>query len=103
MELGNAMHLFRTKSAARIMAESETTGSGLKKTLSALDLTTLGVGAIIGTGFLVLPGGAPPPGAGPAIMLSFVFAGIACVFSALCYAEFASMLPIAGSAYTYTY
>lgn len=95
--------LFRTKPTQVILAETEASEGGLKKTLSALDLTTLGVGAIIGTGIFVLTGVAAATKAGPAIMLSFAFAGIACVFSALCYAEFASMLPIAGSAYTYAY
>ncbi len=94
--------LFRTKPVERILAESEASGS-LKKSLSAVDLTALGVGAIIGTGIFVLVGVGASLKAGPAITLSFVFAGLACVFSALCYAEFASMLPIAGSAYTYAY
>lgn len=96
-------NLFRTKAVAQILAETESSSGGLKRTLSALDLTTLGVGAIIGTGIFVLTGVAAATQAGPGIMLSFVFAGVACIFSALCYAEFASMLPIAGSAYTYTY
>lgn len=98
-----AKGLFRTKPTEHILAESGASDHSLKRTLSALDLTALGIGAIIGTGIFVLTGVAAATQAGPAIMLSFVFAGIACIFSALCYAEFASMLPIAGSAYTYAY
>jgi APA family basic amino acid/polyamine antiporter len=71
--------------------------------LGPVGLTSLGVGAIIGTGIFVLVGKAAHDAAGPALMLSFVVAGIACIFSALCYAEFASMVPVAGSAYTYAY
>ncbi len=97
------MNLFRTKSTEQILSECESQHTSLKKSLSAFDLTALGVGAIIGTGIFVLTGVAAATQAGPAITLSFSFAGIACVFSALCYAEFASMLPIAGSAYSYAY
>src|SRR5207237_3422548 len=68
-----------------------------------VQLTSLGVGAIIGTGIFILTGVAAHDRTGPALMLSFVLAGIACVFAALCYAEFASMVPVAGSAYTYAY
>ncbi|MGZ5245080.1 MAG: amino acid permease [Bacteroidia bacterium] len=77
--------------------------SELKKTLGAWNLIALGIGAIIGTGIFVLTGTAAANYAGPAIVLSFIFSGIACAFAALCYAEFASMLPIAGSAYTYAF
>lgn len=76
---------------------------GLHRTLSALNLTTLGVGAVIGAGIFVLTGTAAAQYAGPGIVISFIIAGIACVFAGLCYAEFASMIPIAGSAYTYAY
>ncbi len=75
----------------------------LKRALSALNLVALGIGAIIGAGIFVLTGSAAAQYAGPAIVLSFVLAGIGCVFAGLCYAEFASMIPIAGSAYTYGY
>src|SRR5512137_2236 len=75
----------------------------LRRILGPIQLTSLGVGAIIGTGIFVLTGKAAHDNAGPALILSFVVSGIACVFAALCYAEFASMVPVAGSAYTYAY
>ena len=75
----------------------------LRRVLGPVQLTSLGVGAIIGTGIFVLTGQAAHDKAGPAIILSFVVSGIACVFAAMCYAEFASMVPVAGSAYTYAY
>src|SRR5512141_3123097 len=75
----------------------------LRRVLGPVQLTALGVGAIIGTGIFILTGVAAHDRTGPALMLSFVLAGIACVFAALCYAEFASMVPVAGSAYTYAY
>ena len=78
-------------------------GVPLKRTLSALNLVTLGIGAIIGAGFFVLTGHAAAENAGPAVALSFVLGGIACAFAGLCYAEMASTVPIAGSAYTYAY
>ncbi len=97
-----ANQLFRTKSLNSMVADME--GSHrLKRTLGPISLTALGVGAIIGTGIFVLVGKAAANQAGPAIMLSFVVAGLACVFAALCYAEFASMAPVAGSAYNYAY
>ena len=82
--------------------------AGLNKTLTAFDLIMLGVGAIIGSGIFTVvgiaaAGGSQGPGAGPALVISMVIASIACIFSALCYSEFASMIPVAGSAYTYTY
>lgn len=98
--------LFRKKSVAQLQKDSE--NSSLKRTLTAFDLTMLGIGAIVGTGIFVLTGeaaaGTPDAlGAGPAITISFVITGLACAFAALCYAEFASMIPISGSAYTYAY
>ena len=75
----------------------------LKRALTAKHLVMLGIGAIIGAGIFVLTGQAAAMHAGPAIVLSFVFAGIACAFAGLCYAEFASMLPVSGSAYSYSY
>ncbi len=94
--------LFRTKSMDAMVDEMGM-HHGLKRTLGPVALTSLGVGAIIGTGIFVLVGKAAADQAGPAIMLSFVVAGLACVFAALCYAEFASMAPVAGSAYNYAY
>ncbi len=84
-----------------IREEAET--GGLKRTLGPVNLTLLGIGAIIGAGIFVLTGHAAAENAGPAIAVSFILSAIACVFSGLCYAEFASMLPIAGSAYSYAY
>ena len=75
----------------------------MKRALGALNLTTLGIGAIIGAGIFVLTGTAAANYAGPAIVYSFIFAGLGCLFAGLCYAEFAAMIPIAGSAYTYGY
>ena len=96
-------NLLKTKSIEQLVSDVEHGGKALKRSLSAWDLTLLGVGAIIGTGIFVLTGTAAANQAGPAIMLSYLAAGLACGFAALCYAEFASMVPIAGSAYTYAY
>src|SRR5436190_15049585 len=96
-------HLLKTKSIEQLVGDVEHGHKSLKRTLSGLDLTLLGVGAIIGTGIFVLTGTAAANQAGPAITLSYLAAGLACGFAALCYAEFASMIPIAGSAYTYAY
>lgn len=95
------MNLFRTKSitAMRTLAQS----SGMKKSLGAMDLILLGIGCVIGTGIFVLTGVAAAQYAGPAVMASFIISGIACAFAGLAYAEFASIVPSAGSAYTYTY
>ncbi|MEI6123753.1 MAG: amino acid permease [Bacteroidota bacterium] len=87
----------------KLMEESVDKDHGLKRTLTATNLTTLGIGAIIGAGIFVLTGQAAAQYAGPAIVFSFIISGIACAFAGLCYAEFASMIPIAGSAYTYSY
>jgi len=98
------MSLFATKSIDRIRAEAASGGEhGLKRVLTATDLTTLGIGAIIGTGIFVLTGQAAAAHAGPAIVLSMVLAGFASALAGLCYAEFASTVPISGSAYTYGY
>src|SRR3954452_17522343 len=96
-------NLLRTKSIEQLVGDVEQGGKALKRTLTALDLTLLGIGAIIGTGIFVLTGTAAANQAGPGIVLSYVLAGLACGFAALCYAEFSSMIPIAGSAYTYAY
>jgi APA family basic amino acid/polyamine antiporter len=95
-------NLLKTKSIEQLVGDVEK-GQHLKRALTAVDLTLLGIGAIIGTGIFVLTGTAAANQAGPAITLSYVLAGLACGFAALCYAEFASMIPIAGSAYTYAY
>lgn len=92
------MKLFRKKPVG-----NELSTSSLNRVLGALDLTMLGVGAIIGTGVFVLTGVAAAKYAGPALIISFIIAGLACVFAALCYSEFASMIPQSGSAYTYGY
>ncbi|MBS2968025.1 amino acid permease [Metabacillus sp. KIGAM252] len=97
------MNLFRKKSINQIISDSGSKGISLNKTLGAFDLTMLGIGAIIGTGIFVLTGVAAAEHAGPALVLSFILAGIACAFAALCYAEFASSVPVSGSAYTYSY
>src|SRR5262245_12413078 len=98
------MSLFATKPISQIIAEAEETGEGtLKKALSALDLTTLGIGAIIGTGIFVLTGQAAGKHAGPAVIVSMILAGVVSAFAALCYSEFAASVPIAGSAYAYGY
>src|SRR5215210_4848228 len=130
-----ASQLFKTKSPELLMREAEAPERLMKRSLTALDLTALGIGAIIGTGIFALTGtaaageqvqagvsklGTPVmnfiqswimhsdvvmgrPGAGPAVVFSFVVAAIACGFAALCYAELASMIPVSGSAYTYSY
>src|SRR6184192_1392107 len=97
-----ASQLFRTKPLSLLLAE-EAGDHRLRRILGPVQLTALGVGAIIGTGIFILTGVAAHDRTGPALMLSFVLAGLACVFAALCYAEFASMVPVAGSAYTYAY
>jgi APA family basic amino acid/polyamine antiporter len=97
-----ASNLFRTKPLSLLLAE-EAGENRLRRILGPGQLTALGVGAIIGTGIFILTGVAAHDRTGPALMLSFVLAGLACVFAALCYAEFASMVPVAGSAYTYAY
>jgi len=100
------MGLWTKKSIAVLQQEAaaaDTDGHQLKRALGALNLTTLGIGAIIGAGIFVLTGTAAAQYAGPAIVLSFILAGLGCLFAGLCYAEFASMIPIAGSAYTYGY
>ena len=96
------MNLFRRKSIAGLQADAAA-DHGLKRALGPMALTLLGIGAIIGTGIFVLTGTVAAQNAGPAVVLSFVFAGIASIFAALCYSEFAALVPIAGSAYTYGY
>ncbi|MFN7932017.1 MAG: amino acid permease [Bryobacteraceae bacterium] len=96
------MSLFATKSVEQIRAESEGE-HGLKRTLDATQLVALGIGAIIGAGLFSLTGIAASHHAGPAVTLSFLLAAFGCAFAGLCYSEFATMIPIAGSAYTYSY
>jgi APA family basic amino acid/polyamine antiporter len=95
------MELFARKPLAQLKAEAE--GSPLKRSLGPWNLTALGIGAIIGTGIFVLTGTVASTNAGPAIVISMVISAVGCVFAGLCYAEFASMVPVAGSAYTYAY
>ena len=96
-----ANSLFRTKSIDRLMADSGE--GGLKRTLGPWSLIALGIGAIIGAGLFVRTAAAIAERAGPSVVLAFIVAGVGCAFAGLCYAEFASMIPIAGSAYTYSY
>ncbi|WP_269856522.1 amino acid permease [Streptomyces sp. RPT161] len=95
--------MFRTKSVEQSIQDTEEPEHALRKSLSALDLTVFGVGVIIGTGIFVLTGQVARSYAGPAVALSFVAAGVVCALAALCYAEFASTVPVAGSAYTFSY
>src|SRR4029434_10400792 len=99
--------LFRRKPVDQAVSEVEG-GTTLRRTLTAVDLTLLGVGAIVGAGIFssvgqMAAGGEHYPGAGPGLMLSFVLTALACGFAAMCYAEIAAMVPLAGSAYTYAY
>ncbi len=98
------MSLTRTKSIDKLLAEGAATGEGtLKRTLGPGALVALGIGAIIGAGLFVRTAAAIADRAGPSVVLAFLVAGVGCAFAGLCYAEFASMIPIAGSAYTYSY
>src|SRR5512142_2901481 len=100
--------LFRRKSLARLLGETADPGHQLRRALGPLQLTLLGVGAIIGAGIFstvgtAAAGGAEHIGAGPAVVLSFLLVAVACGFAALCYSELAAMVPVSGSAYTYAY
>jgi APA family basic amino acid/polyamine antiporter len=95
--------LFATKSLEQLTREADSEASGLKRVLGPWHLIFLGVGAIVGAGIFVITGHAAAQYAGPAVTLSFMLAGLTCAFAGLCYAEFASLIPIAGSAYTYAY
>ena len=97
------MSLFRTKSIEASIAETVEEEYQLKKNLTAVDLTVFGIGVIIGAGIFTLTGRAAAQYAGPAIVISFVIAAFACGLAALCYAEFASTVPVSGSAYTFSY
>jgi APA family basic amino acid/polyamine antiporter len=96
-------NLFRKKSLAALMEMPEENSHSLKRTLTAASLIALGIGAIIGAGLFVRTAAAAANNAGPSVTLGFVLAGVGCAFAGLCYAEFASMIPVAGSAYTYSY
>ena len=96
-------NLFKVKPLDHLYAEAADTSKGLKRTLDATNLISLGIGAIIGTGIFVLTGTAAAVHAGPALVLAFILSGIGCAFAGLCYAEYASMIPISGSAYAYAY
>ncbi|KAB2349592.1 amino acid permease [Actinomadura rudentiformis] len=97
------MSLFRTKSVEQSIQDTEEPGHRLRRDLSALDLVIFGVGVIIGTGIFVLTGQVAKDKAGPAVAISFILAAVVCGLAALCYAEFASTVPVAGSAYTFSY
>lgn len=97
------MNLFVKKPLKLLLAEAADSEKGLKRTLGSWSLVALGIGAIIGAGLFSLTGIAAAENAGPAVTLSFILAAIGCAFAGLCYAEFASMIPVAGSAYTYSY
>src|SRR5215475_5938128 len=96
--------LFKRKPLARLMAEADEVGEHtLKRSLGWMNLVALGIGGIIGAGLFVRTAAAIADRSGPSVVLAFVLAGVGCAFAGLCYAEFASMIPIAGSAYTYSY
>jgi APA family basic amino acid/polyamine antiporter len=98
------MSLFVKKPMSVLLGEASATGEGtLKRTLSSTSLVALGIGAIIGAGLFSITGMAAADYAGPGIMISFIIAAVGCGLAGLCYAEFASMIPVAGSAYTYSY
>ena len=96
-------NLFRKKDIVAILREAESTNGGLKRTLTATNLVALGIGAIIGTGIFVITGQAAAQYAGPALTISFVISAIGCIFAGFCYAEFAAMIPVSGSVYSYSY
>src|SRR5690242_3314056 len=97
------MSLFATKSISRILKEAEGGAHQLKRTLGAAQLVALGIGAIIGAGLFSMTGLAAAQNAGPAVVFSLIIASVGCALAGLCYSEFACMLPVSGSAYTYAY
>src|SRR5215470_11414713 len=97
------MHNFFAKKNLKDLLQEASAGHGLRRVLGPWNLITLGIGAIIGAGIFVITGQVAAQFAGPAIVISFVLAAITCALAGLCYAEFASMIPLAGSAYTYSY
>src|SRR3954454_8181384 len=100
---GGIMSVFRTKTVEQSIADTDDPDHSLRRELSVVDLTVFGIGVVIGTGIFVLTGKAAGGQAGPAVAISFVVAGFVCALAALCYAEFASTVPVAGSAYTFSY
>ncbi|HZN03877.1 MAG TPA: amino acid permease, partial [Candidatus Polarisedimenticolia bacterium] len=96
-------NLWIRKPLDKLVAEAGDSEKGLKRTLGPLNLIALGIGAIIGAGLFVRTAAAIAERSGPSVTLGFIVAGIGCAFAGLCYAEFASMIPVAGSAYTYSY
>src|SRR5438874_10398247 len=97
-------NLFAKKPLARLMAEAQQVGEhSLKRSLGPINLVALGIGGIIGAGLFVRTAAAIADRAGPSVVIAFIVAGFGCAFAGLCYAEFASMIPVAGSAYTYSY
>ena len=97
------MSIWKRKPLSQLLNEAEDSEKGLKKTLTASGLVALGIGAIIGAGLFSITGLAASMNAGPAITISFLVAAFGCIFAGLCYAEFSSMIPVAGSAYTYSF
>ena len=97
------MSLFVKKSIEGLLAQASDSEKGLKRSLGPVNLIALGIGAIIGAGLFVRTAAAAGESAGPAVIISFIIAAVGCAFAGLCYAEFASMIPVAGSAYTYAY
>jgi APA family basic amino acid/polyamine antiporter len=95
--------LFRTKSLQDMMQSASDSEHSLKRALSATSLIFIGIGCIVGTGIFVITGTAAAQYAGPALSISFIISAVLCMFVALCYTEFASMIPISGSAYSYAY
>lgn len=98
-----ANNLFRTKSPQQMMEAASGSEHGLKRALTATNLVFVGIGCIVGTGIFVITGTAAAQYAGPALSISFLISAVVCMFVALCYTEFASMIPISGSAYSYAY
>ena len=94
------MSLFRTKPVATLIAESTGGEHGMKRVLGPVNLISLGIGSVVGAGIFVLAGTSAANYAGPAIVLSYILCGVSCLFAGLCYAEFATQIPVAGSAYT---
>src|SRR5213595_1661141 len=97
------MSLFIRKPLSQLMSDTDSSEKSLKRTLGPMSLIGLGIGAIIGAGLFIRTAAAAGGHAGPAVVIGFVIAAVGCAFAGLCYAEFASMIPIAGSAYTYSY
>ncbi|GAB6122853.1 hypothetical protein JCM30204_40020 [Dysgonomonas termitidis] len=95
--------LLKKKDISAILNEPTETKGGLKRSLSATNLVTLGIGAIVGTGIFVITGQAAAMYAGPALTISFVISALGCIMAGLCYAEFAAMIPVSGGVYSYSY